>query len=67
MSQTAVATGDIKRLSIATLAATAHSIVAAGLATEHEVTAAIGDLALFTDDPSTIIGDPRTFRVFAHR
>jgi 2-polyprenyl-3-methyl-5-hydroxy-6-metoxy-1,4-benzoquinol methylase len=67
MSQTASSTGEAKRLSVATLAATAHSIVDAGLATEAEVTAAIGDLALFTDDSGTVIGDPRTFQVYARR
>jgi ubiquinone/menaquinone biosynthesis C-methylase UbiE len=67
MSQTASSTGETKRLSVATLAATAHSIVEAGLATEAEVTAAIGDLALFTDDSGTVIGDPRTFQVYARR
>jgi ubiquinone/menaquinone biosynthesis C-methylase UbiE len=67
MSQTASVAGDTKRLSLSTLTATANSIVDAGLATQDEVTAAIGDLALFTDDSGTVIGDPRTFEVYARR
>ena len=59
--------GDTKMLALATLEATAEPIVAAGLASEEEVRAAIADLAAYADDPTTVIGDPRAFQIWATR
>ncbi len=59
--------GDTKKLALATLEATAEPIVAAGLASEDEVRAAIDSLSAYADDPATVIGDPRVFQVWAGR
>ncbi len=65
--QTADASGEAKTLTLTTLEATAEGIVSEGLASEEEVNDALASLAAFTDDPQTVIGDPRTHQVWARR
>lgn len=65
--QWADATGEAKRLPLLTLEATADSIVDAGLASPAQVQSAIASLRAFTDDPTTIVGSPRIFQVWAAR
>ena len=65
--QGVAATGKRKTLALSTLHATADAIVAAGLASAAEVATAIDDLAVFTADDSTVIGDPRVFQLWARR
>ena len=52
-------------LSYLTLEATAESIVEGGLATDDEVKGALSSLLTYSQDPSTVIGDPRIFQVWA--
>ncbi len=59
--------GEAKTLCLLTLEATADAIVSEDLATRAEVEAALESLAAFTNDPATLIGDPRTFQVSARR
>jgi ubiquinone/menaquinone biosynthesis C-methylase UbiE len=59
--------GDAKALMYGTLEATSEAIVGEGIATEDELDAALADLAAFTEDPATVIGEPRTFQVWARR
>ena len=63
--QRADRTGDGKTMALSTLTATAQAIVAERLATEAEVEDAVRDLAAYTADPGTVIGDPRIFQVWA--
>jgi ubiquinone/menaquinone biosynthesis C-methylase UbiE len=65
--QRADASGEAKSLSLSTLVATANAIIAAGLASDDEVRQAIASLTDFTNDPGTVVGDPRIFQVWAHR
>ncbi len=65
--QRADASGEAKSLSLSTLEATAHAIVHEGLASEAEVRSAIASLSEFTNDPGTVVGDPRIFQVWARR
>jgi ubiquinone/menaquinone biosynthesis C-methylase UbiE len=60
-------TGPNKAIAPSTLEAVADAILAEGLASESEVSAAITDLAAFAADPTTIIGDPRAFQVWCRR
>jgi ubiquinone/menaquinone biosynthesis C-methylase UbiE len=57
--------GEGKTMAHSTLVATAEAIIAEHLATEAEVDAAVEDLARFTTDPTTLIGEPRIFQVWA--
>jgi hypothetical protein len=59
--------GDTKTLAVATLEASADAIAAASLATREEVATAIADLRAFAGTPGTLIGDPRTFQIWASR
>jgi ubiquinone/menaquinone biosynthesis C-methylase UbiE len=59
--------GDTKFLAVSTLDAIADAIVSEGLANRGEVDAAIADLAAFTEQPDTLIGDPRTFQIWTRR
>ena len=59
--------GDTKMLALATLEATAEPIVAAGLASEDEVRAAVDSLSAYAGDATTVIGDPRVFQIWAMR
>src|SRR5260370_15971807 len=58
---------DTKALAVSTLEGSAQAIVAAGLATADEVAAALADLTAFAGTAGTLVGDPRTFQVWAHR
>ena len=60
-------TEDLKAISVLTLEATAEAITGAGLASAGEVAAALADLRAFAATPGTMIGDPRTFQVWARR
>jgi hypothetical protein len=57
----------VKAISVLTLEATADAIVGAGLASADEVAAALADLRAFAATPGTLIGDPRTFQLWAPR
>jgi ubiquinone/menaquinone biosynthesis C-methylase UbiE len=65
--QSVYAAGEAKGLVLSTLAASADSIVADGLASRDEVVAAIDQLAAFTADPTTLLAEPRVFQVWAYR
>jgi ubiquinone/menaquinone biosynthesis C-methylase UbiE len=56
-----------KMLALSTLDATADAILAEGVATEDEVTAAMASLAQFTGDAGTLIGGPRIFQLWSRR
>ena len=58
---------DTKALAVSTLEGSADAIAAAGLATADEVAAAIADLTAFASTAGTLVGDPRTFQVWATR
>ena len=57
--------GAGKWMAHSTLAATAESIVADGVASRDAVTQALADLAEFSSDPNTVVGEPRIFQVWA--
>ncbi len=61
------ASADLKALAVSTLEGSAGAIVAAGLASGDEVAAAIADLRAFADTAGTLIGEPRTFQIWASR
>jgi ubiquinone/menaquinone biosynthesis C-methylase UbiE len=60
-------TGPMKSLGLSTLEATAEAILAEGLASKAEIESALASLAAFTEDPTTIIGDPRVFQLWCRR
>lgn len=64
--QRADSSGEAKSLSLSTLGATVQSIVAKGLASDDS-RQAIASFAEFTNDPGTVVGDPRIFQVWARR
>ena len=49
------------------LEVTADAIVSEGLAARDEVDAARESLEAFTDDPTTLVAEPRIFQVFCRR
>jgi SAM-dependent methyltransferase len=59
------ASGDAKTLRLSTLEATADAMLAAGLASDDELAAAVASLAEFTADPDTVIGGPRVFQAWS--
>jgi hypothetical protein len=65
--QRVATTGEEKRLMLTTLEATADATIAAGLASEDEVSSARASLAAFTDDDRTFVAEPRIFQVWARR
>ena len=65
--QDAYASGEGKTLAHSTLEATAESLIDAGLASPDVVAAALASLARFTEDPDTVVGDPRIFQVWSRR
>jgi ubiquinone/menaquinone biosynthesis C-methylase UbiE len=65
--QRADAAGEAKTLVLSTLEATADAIVGEQLASAAEVSSAIASLAAFTDDPQTVVGDPRVFQLWCRR
>ena len=66
-TQNVDATGEAKRLAPLTLAASTDAIVADGVSGRDEVAAALADLAAFVDDPTTVVGGPRTLQVWARK
>jgi SAM-dependent methyltransferase len=56
-----------KQLALLSLEATADALVEEGMATEADVRAAVADLEAFTQDPHTLIGEPRMFQVWTRR
>lgn len=56
-----------KVLALSTLEATSAAILAAGLASEDEITAARESLAAFTADPRSLIAGPRIFQLWWRR
>jgi ubiquinone/menaquinone biosynthesis C-methylase UbiE len=56
-----------KTLALATLEATAAAMLAEGLASEDELTAARESLAAFTADPHSLIAGPRVFQLWWRR
>jgi ubiquinone/menaquinone biosynthesis C-methylase UbiE len=65
--QDLAATEDRKAIAVLTLEACADAITGAGLASAAEVAAALADLRTFAATPGTLLGDPRTFQVWARR
>jgi ubiquinone/menaquinone biosynthesis C-methylase UbiE len=63
----AEATGEAKTMMYRTLLATADAIVGEGVKTREEVDQAAAQLAAATADPSTVIGRPATFQIWARR
>jgi ubiquinone/menaquinone biosynthesis C-methylase UbiE len=59
--------GEAKTLAWSTLEATADAIIAEGVATSGQVTAALASLRRFTDDPATLICGPRVFQLWSQR
>jgi SAM-dependent methyltransferase len=58
---------EAKRLPLLTLEATSKPIVSEGLASGEEVRSAMTSLADYTNDPTTLVSDPRIFQVWARR
>jgi ubiquinone/menaquinone biosynthesis C-methylase UbiE len=67
LAQGLAVTEDRKELAVLTLEASAEAITGAGLASADEVAAALADLRAFAAAPGTVLGDPRTFQVWARR
>jgi ubiquinone/menaquinone biosynthesis C-methylase UbiE len=65
--QSVYAAGEGKTLAFSTLEATADSLLEARLATPDVISAALASLARFTEDPDTIVGDPRIFQLWCRR
>ena len=59
--------GEAKTLAWSTLDATADAILADGLVTPEELTAALRNLRPFTDDPRTLTCGPRVFQLWSWR
>lgn len=56
-----------KMLPLSTLEAAGDAILAEGIATEDELDTALGQLAAFTADPSSLIAGPRIFQLWSRR
>ena len=67
INQPVNATGEMKRLKLLTLEATADSMLGQGLASRGEIDAAIASLAAFTDDPQTLIAESRLFQLWSRK
>jgi SAM-dependent methyltransferase len=67
LAQGMAVTEELKTLAVLTLEASADAITGAGLASAGEVSAALAGLRAFAATPGTLIGDPRTFQVWARR
>jgi hypothetical protein len=67
LTQGVYSSGEAKTLLLLTLTAVADAIVADRLASREEVVAAIEELARFTDDPTTLVAEPRVFQVWGYR
>jgi ubiquinone/menaquinone biosynthesis C-methylase UbiE len=57
--------GDGKQMALITLEAIGPSVVAAGLATDHEMAGLVADLRQFTNDPATAMSIPTVYQVTA--
>ncbi len=61
-------TGELaKSMAPWTLETTADAIIDQDLATRTEIDAALTQRRAYVADPSTLVGDPRVFQVWAHR
>ena len=67
LAQGADTAGEGKTLALTTLEATAGAIIAEQIASADEVSSALASLTAFTDDPSTLVGDPRVFQLWSRR
>ena len=56
---------DGKGMALSTLVATGEAILSEGLASRDELDRAVAALADYTATPSTVVGDPRIFQVWA--
>lgn len=65
--QSARTAGDPKWMAWLTMEATKDVIVAEGITSSDEIAVALEDLAKLTEEPSSIIGSPRVFQVWARR
>jgi ubiquinone/menaquinone biosynthesis C-methylase UbiE len=65
--QSIYTTGEAKTLALSTLEGTSEAIVAAGVATPEQVSAALSDLTKFTADPLTLMTGPRLFQAWTRR
>ena len=59
--------GEAKSLAIWTLEATSEACRAEGLASAHEIAAAVDSLAAFTAQRDTLISQPRLFQLWSRR
>jgi hypothetical protein len=59
--------GDTKALCASTLEASADAIIGAGLASADDVAAAVAGLSVFIAAQDTLVGDPRTFQIWARK
>ena len=57
--------GEGKEMAWLTLEATGEAILSEGVANTNELAAALASLRHFTDDPTTLIGHPRVFQLWA--
>ena len=67
LAQGADTAGEGKTLALTTLEATAGAIIAEQIASADEVSSALASLTAFTDDPGTLVGDPRVFQLWSRR
>jgi len=67
LAQGLAVTEDAKAIAPLTLEASADAITGAGLASADQVAAALAGLRAFAATPGTLLGDPRTFQVWARR
>ena len=65
--QSVLTSGESKELAWATLDATGDAILAEGVATSDELTAALASLRQFTDDTTTLLARPRVFQLWSAR
>jgi ubiquinone/menaquinone biosynthesis C-methylase UbiE len=65
--QSVFVSGEGKELAWSTLDATSEAILAEGVATPGELTAALASLRQFTDDETTLIARPRVFQLWSAR
>ncbi|MCI4342202.1 MAG: methyltransferase domain-containing protein [Thermoplasmata archaeon] len=59
--------GEEKSLAWSTLEGSAGAITSAGVATPPEMSAALSDLAKFTENPHSLISGPRVFQLWSKR
>jgi hypothetical protein len=59
--------GEAKRIHQITLESIAPAVIAAGLATEAEISALLSELDNFAQNPQTIMSFPRIFQLWAYR